>query len=775
MIKKFIKVSGTGKFLNYNHSSIPAPYRTSDFERINLIYGENGSGKTTLAIILKSLKDNNALLVKKRAFDRTFPQTIEVLTDATGNPKFTFATNTWDNQYPNLEIFDIHFINENIYTGLEIQNTHKKNLFEIIFGEPGIVLKNDIQVLKDRIKNGKAQIRDTTEKIELAIDRVYTAIDFSNLPADAEIDNKIVAKHAEIATAKSFQEIQTKAALTSIPLFQLPFEITTATSALSKSIDSISQTYLEKFKEHKEHLSMDDNAEEWIKQGYEAISSDTCPFCLQPIDDTVEIIEAYKQYFNEEYNSLLLSLSQLNSAILAFNSEAQLLLIENKIAANQNLIEFWKTHIENPPVLTSIISQQTAIQNEFDAVKSIFTEKSSNPTQPKETTSVTTFQTTIETLNNLLDGFNADITSYNASIAALKSSGPPNLIQLEMDLKRVSAIKKKEDVAVTTLCTNLSTYTLAVDGLVTQKDTKQQLLDTYSTTIFANYTSKINLYLQAFAPYLEIRNLDSSYVGSSTEPMIKYALHINGNEIKFEDTPTHPSFKYSLSEGDKSALALAFFLTKLELDGNIQDKIIVFDDPVSSFDLNRKSTTINKLIRFGQQAKQLFVLTHNIIFACEFWKSANQIPLTSQCSKIEFLGNSSCIVEFNIDTETLSSILKDSLAITNYLTNGCLSDQERRGVARCLRPALESYFHLKFFDLVLPNDWLGDFILRVRTATNSTDRFFRLQSSLTELTDINDYSKKYHHRFNSSSDSEPVNDAELRNYCDRTLKLIQVI
>jgi len=775
MIKKFIKISGTGKFLNYNHSSIAAPHRTTDFERINLIYGENGSGKTTLAIILKSLKDNNALLAKKRAFDRAFPQTIEVLTDVTPNPKFTFSTNVWDNQYPNLEIFDIHFINENIYTGLEIQNTHKKNLFEIIFGQPGIVLKNDIQILKDRIQNGKAQIKDTAEKIELAIDRAFTAVDFSNLPADADIDTKITAKETEIVTAKSFQEIRNKALLTEIPLFNLPFEISVATSALSQSIDSISETYLQMFKEHKEHLSMDGKAEEWIKQGYEAIASDTCPFCLQPIDETIEIIKAYKQYFNEEYNSLLLTLSQLNSAISTFNFEAQLLQIENKISTNQNLIEFWKIHLANTPSLTSIIARQTEIQNQFDAVKTTFAEKSSNPIQSKETASVTMFQTTIETLNTVLNRFNTDILVYNTRIATLKTSSQPNSAQLELELKRLKAIKKRTDVAITTLCTNFSTYTQAVERFIIQKDTKQQMLDTYSTTIFTNYTAKINLYLQSFAPYLEIRNLDSGYVGSSKEPMIKYALHINGNEIKFEDTPTHPSFKYSLSEGDKSALALAFFLTKLELDGNIQDKIIVFDDPVSSFDLNRKSTTINKLIAFGQQAKQLFVLTHNIVFACEFWKSANQISLTSQCSKIEFLGNTSCIVEFNIDTETLSSILKDSLAITNYLTNGCLSDQERRGVARCLRPALESYFHLKFFDLVLPNDWLGDFISRARAAISPTDRFFRLQSSLQELTDINDYSKKYHHRFNSNSDSEPVNDAELRNYCDRTLKLIQVI
>jgi wobble nucleotide-excising tRNase len=256
--------------------------------------------------------------------------------------------------------------------------------------------------------------------------------------------------------------------------------------------------------------------------------------------------------------------------------------------------------------------------------------------------------------------------------------------------------------------------------------------------------------------------------------MVKYALHIDGNEIKHEDSPTLPSFRYSLSEGDKNALALSFFLTKLESDGNIQDKIIVFDDPVSSFDLNRKSATINKLVEFGQQAKQLFVFSHNLIFASEFWKSANQVSCTAQCSSIAFIGNSSCIVEYDIDTESLSSILKDSLRIKDYISNGCITDQDRRSIARCLRPALESYFHLKFFDLVTSTDWLGNFIDKVRNA-GTTDPFFRLQGHVSDLTDINNYSKKYHHRFNSNNESEPVSDAELRNYCQRTLNLIQVI
>jgi len=557
-------------------------------------------------------------------------------------------------------------------------------------------------------------------------------------------------------------------------LLNLPFNSTTASTLLSQSIDTISETYLQKFQEHKEHLSMDGKEEIWIKQGYASIKDNACPFCLRPLDETVEILEAYKQYFNEEYNTLLSSLSQLSLSVTNINLEAIFLQSEEKITANNGLVDFWKNHLAKPPSLSSIIDRKDELIEAFAKVKTCLETKSKNPIQSTASIDITSFQSLIDAVNTTIRDFNSQISTYNLSITTLKSTAQPNIAQLELELKKLKAIKKRSEITMTTFCTDLTTYIQAVNTLNTQKATKQQQLDTYSTSVFTAYSTRINQYLQAFAPYLEIRDLDSVYVGSSKEPMVKYALHINGNEIKQEDNPLYPSFKYSLGEGDKSALALSFFLTKLEVDGNIRDKIIVFDDPVSSFDLNRKSTTISNLINLGQQAKQLFVFTHNLIFASEFWKSTNQIPVSIQCSKIEFLGNTACIVEYNIETETLSSILKDSLAIKNHLTHGSVTDQAKRGIARCLRPALESFFHLKFFDLVSPDDWLGDFISKLRTAT-ATDPFFRLQSNLTELTDINDYSKKYHHRFNANNETEPVNDAELRNYCTRTLKLIQVI
>jgi wobble nucleotide-excising tRNase len=765
MIKKFIKIAGTGKFLDYNHSTVATPHRTTDFEKLNLIYGENGSGKTTLSIILASLRGDNNLVLKKRSFNKAIHQTIEVLTDTPISPKYTFSSNAWNAHYPNLEIFDTHFINDNIYTGSEILQTHKRNLFEVIFGTPGIQLKQQIQDIKERIQNGNKSIREVKDKIELAIDKAYSAETFSLLELDSDIDSKISLKEVEINAAKNHQEILSKEPLTAFSPIPYPVSIESTIEILSTSINTISEQSISKFKSHKDHLKIQ-KSEQWLKDGYDAIANDTCPFCLRPFDGSEDIIQAYYQYFNAEYASLLKNIALSNEEIKSFNIDKIVTSQESIVVKNGSLIEFWTKYLSDLPEIPPINDIKENLNTELNEVVNTIKKKVSNPIEHCSSESIQNIKVKIDTLNLQITAINQGIASFNERVNALKNGDKPNLSQLEVDKKKLAAQKKLHDPTIKTLRSNYISYTAAIQALNAKKDEKQSELDSYSSTIFNNYTTKINYYLNAFAPYLEIRGLDSGYIGSSKEPSVKYALHIDGNEIKQEDSSTHPTFKYSLSEGDKSALALSFFLARLEEDGNLANKIIVFDDPVSSFDLNRKATTIAKLVYLGIQSKQLFVLTHNIIFAAEFWKNISQTNTSSQCSKIEFIGNSSCITEFIIDNETLISVLKDSLTLKNYLVNGAYTDQDRRSIARCIRPALESYFHLKFFDIVAPNEWLGNFIDKVRSST-SNEPFYRLIGQVQEMAELNDYSKKYHHRHNTNADSEQINNGESTNSTTR--------
>jgi len=143
-----------------------------------------------------------------------------------------------------------------------------------------------------------------------------------------------------------------------------------------------------------------------------------------------------------------------------------------------------------------------------------------------------------------------------------------------------------------------------------------------------------------------LRKLTSGYLGSSTEPVVKFALCINGKEVVHKEKGDRPSMKYSLSEGDKNALALAFFLAKLEADENLAAKIIVFDDTVSNFDRNRMSKLLNQLITFGQKSRQLFFLTHNLRLGQEFIRRVEKKNLPITKCQLHFFETTMNIVNF---------------------------------------------------------------------------------------------------------------------------------
>ncbi|MBA7555765.1 hypothetical protein ES705_48449 [subsurface metagenome] len=264
--------------------------------------------------------------------------------------------------------------------------------------------------------------------------------------------------------------------------------------------------------------------------------------------------------------------------------------------------------------------------------------------------------------------------------------------------------------------------------------------------------------------------MKSTYKGGGNEPFVEYGLYVSGNKIKFKDDYNNPSVKYSLSEGDKSALALSFFLAKLDLDKNIENKIIVFDDPVSSFDIHRKRATISQLYHYGQKANQLIVLTHNLLFARDYWE---KVKNQCQVLRISELRKSAQIIEYDIEQETLSGLFKDYTVLDNFLTKGVATDNEKRNVARCIRPVLEGYFRIKFYGEFNANEWLGDFIIKIDNSQNG-EPLNRVKEHSSDLHEINDFSKKFHHT-NPNADSESIYDGELQNYVKSTFEIISKI
>jgi wobble nucleotide-excising tRNase len=71
----------------------------------------------------------------------------------------------------------------------------------------------------------------------------------------------------------------------------------------------------------------------------------------------------------------------------------------------------------------------------------------------------------------------------------------------------------------------------------------------------------------------------------------------------------------NLSDGEKTAVTLAYFLTSLEANGAFSENAIVFvDDPISSLDSNHIYSVYALIVERLENCHQLFVSTHNSEF-----------------------------------------------------------------------------------------------------------------------------------------------------------------
>ena len=82
----------------------------------------------------------------------------------------------------------------------------------------------------------------------------------------------------------------------------------------------------------------------------------------------------------------------------------------------------------------------------------------------------------------------------------------------------------------------------------------------------------------------------------------------------------HVTLPRVFSEGEKTALGLAAFLTEVYLDAS--KSAVILDDPVSSLDHVRRGLVANRLVELGQD-RQVVVFTHDVSLVADLKREAN--------------------------------------------------------------------------------------------------------------------------------------------------------
>jgi wobble nucleotide-excising tRNase len=134
MIKEINLIRNIGCFDSFAGSSL------GDLKKLVLIYAENGRGKTTISSILSSLANNDATLIngRKRLGSSNDPHIILRIEGENSNT--IFQSGNWNASLDYIYVYDDEFINQNVFSGLEISASHRQKLHEIVLGRAGVSL-----------------------------------------------------------------------------------------------------------------------------------------------------------------------------------------------------------------------------------------------------------------------------------------------------------------------------------------------------------------------------------------------------------------------------------------------------------------------------------------------------------------------------------------------------------------------------------------------------------------------------------------------------------
>jgi wobble nucleotide-excising tRNase len=759
MIKKIITIKNVGRYKDYNCSG------DLELRKMNIIYGENGAGKTTLVTILRSLRDNNKnILFGRKTLGVTGEQQILILTEPEGQIKFNKVG--WDKNLKNIEIFDSKYIMENVHSGNYVDIEHKRNLHIWAIGEEGVKLANRIAEIDNETRDLTTnKIRETENRLKSIIKGNLPIEDFILLKQDSEINTKIKEQEIIFESSKNIELIKAQALPEEIKLFELPID--QLKGVFNKSYQDITEEIAKKVSDHITE-NLDEKGGAWIEKGLDYVRDNSCPFCTQDLMG-IDLISYYKEYFNVSYKLYKDSIIETLQRLKRTTNQNYFDLLDNRIKLNQERLLNWNNHLKFENKLPEIDSNNYSkvIDELISEVNRLIDQKTLNPIEQLDLMNFDQSNNKLLPHTDQLSVYNQSVKTINASIEQFKTKlrGDVSAEQRALDKLLNTQIRFKD--ATVKLVEDWQNFHSTKAQLNQEKTDCKDQLNKITRNILDKYRDGINNYLSNCGANFTLCNTDVKYPGGKAS--IDYEIEVNQTSIslgKVDSPDDIPSFKNTLSEGDKSALAFAFFLAKIETDPELNKKIVIIDDPISSMDVHRKDTTAYSLYKISHGALQTLIFTHALEFAKLVWEKDKSSD--KKCLRTEIENDGCKIIEFDVDKMGMSDYFHHYFLISEFITSG---RGDKKSIAQSIRPLLEGNLRFRFPKSFKNDQWLGNYLDLIRGSLSGTEIYILL-SQLTELEEINEYSKKFHHDQDDkwSENLSNINSTSLKAYSERALK-----
>lgn len=606
MIKKCKHIKNVGKFYDYS-----AKGDGLDWHKNTFLFAPNAYGKSTLVNVLRSLRENDPKIIRGRKTLGTLaaPEAVIVIDDA----PYVFNRTRWDRPFPNIQIFDVPFIHANILAH-EIGHEHKKNIHRIIIGAQGIKLPEELAALKTKEKAKSQEVANLAGQFNrggftLSMDA------FLAIPQAEEI---AVSQRIQ----KLEQDIKSKESEVIVQGLGFPrqatapsFDLSTAKTLVTKKLAAVHETAEKKVIAHIDRNFKDKTqARQFIRQGIDLMQAD-CPFCGQDLKNAADLLKAYREFFDDAFRTYQQGVALQVTALVKWNLKNELSSLVSAHDVNLATLKQWENYIgkqQLPDIASTVEKCQAKLAELKDKVQFELEKKQKDPNTDADLSLFDTLASELAALKTAGKTYNAAISAFTEKAKQYVANLPKSdIASIRAAMAKAQEIKTRFTPEWKKWATDYPVAKKDADDLLNQKNAKQKDLEDYSKSIFDTYQTRINQLLTILRADFSITGLTGKTDERANESYSDFGFLILQQTVPLTSRQDDaPCFKNTLSEGDKSTLAFAFFIVALEKIPELDKQIVIFDDPLSSLDENRRLATVGLLSDLSPQFNQLCVFTH---------------------------------------------------------------------------------------------------------------------------------------------------------------------
>ncbi len=672
-----------------------AKNQTIEFSpNITVIYGENGAGKTSYGRIIKSLGfsyDNTTTILNNIFSETGANKKAKIKFDSNG----TIKDFDWNGIDKDDELCSISVFNENcVKISLDDRQLlvspigfHLFNLISSELDEMANLLNKKVSSLSKSLPWLTALHKGTVQYdfiTTLSHSSSKTTL-FEISTFNKEHEDELEKKNDELSKLnKSFLQAE-------ISKFNLQIkEFDTLLVKLKEIEKVISDDNVQKIIEYQKELgSLESKKQVSIKDvadanGVELYESEEFKSFLSSVEAYIKLLDT--ENYPSTGDLCVLCHQELNTSgadlILGYrkilNDDTQV-----KIRELKSKIADWVRQVGNLDIVL------------FFNQPSFGVDENENPVQPEQVTKLTeklkrdkllieNNQVTIDNLNNshysaCIQFLEAEKNLRNIELKRLKDNlSSIEEREMELNKERLTLIDRKM------LNENINEVISIIDNLaiIAKLNANSNSFNTTAISrktsqareelVRQNFTSKFEEELKLFRK----SNIKVDFDFKTTKGSSVISQRINSHILSD-----------ILSEGEQKVIALAAFLTELQLD--INKSPVVFDDPVNSLDHKIIDEAAKRFIRLSTE-RQVIVFTHNILLLNSFIQQSELD--TNKQNKVEIKFNS---VRTNFDETGIVGDVEELNSYSYYISklNAVLSTKQEGQEESKL--AAEGYGHLR--------------------------------------------------------------------------------